>query len=132
MKRREIALRLPMTADEIRLVRALAGCPLRSGSADERFCSDLAAITRRQKSVRLTEGQSAYLWRIAYRYVAVLPRRSPGSWRLGRRPVRIRRPPARNERRNLGGRRICRLSGEGEVTRSLGSSPSAASVMGLS
>ena len=73
MKRREIALRLPMTADEIRLVRALAGCPLRSGSADEGFCSDLAAITRRQKSVRLTEGQSAYLWRIAYRYVAALP-----------------------------------------------------------
>ena len=73
MKRREIALRLPMTADEIRLVRALADCPLRSGSADERFCSDLAAVTRRQKSVRLTEGQSAYLWRIAYRYVAALP-----------------------------------------------------------
>jgi hypothetical protein len=66
-------MRLPMTGEEIRLVRALAGCPLKEGSADERFCSDLAAITRRQKSVRLTEGQSAYLWRIAFRYLQQLP-----------------------------------------------------------
>ena len=35
MKRREIAMRLPMTGDEIWLVRALAGCPLKEGSADE-------------------------------------------------------------------------------------------------
>ena len=73
MKRREAALRLPMTADEIRLVRALADCALRPGSADERFCSDLAGVTRRQPRVRLTEGQNAYLWRIAYRYLAALP-----------------------------------------------------------
>jgi hypothetical protein len=51
----------------------LAGCPLKKGSTDERFCSDLAAITRRQKCVRLTEGQNAYLWRIAFRYLEQLP-----------------------------------------------------------
>ncbi len=73
MKRREAAMRLPMTGEEIRLVRVLAGCPLKKGSTDERFCSDLAAITRRQKSVRLTEGQNAYLWRIAFRYLERLP-----------------------------------------------------------
>jgi hypothetical protein len=73
MKRREAAMRLPMSGEEIRLVRALAACPLKEGSADERFCSDLAANTRRQKSVRLTEGQGAYLWRIAFRYLGQLP-----------------------------------------------------------
>ena len=71
--KREVALRLPMTAEEIQLVRALADCHLRAGSGDERFCSDLAAITRRQERVRLTEGQNAYLWRIAYRYRVALP-----------------------------------------------------------
>ncbi|HTJ57587.1 MAG TPA: hypothetical protein VL418_08515 [Devosiaceae bacterium] len=71
--KREVALRQPMTAEEIQLVRALADCRLRAGSGDERFCSDLAAITRRQGRVRLTEGQKAYLWRIASRYRATLP-----------------------------------------------------------
>jgi hypothetical protein len=96
MKRRETAMRSPMTGDEIRLVRILAGCPLKEGSADARFCSDLAAITRRQKSVRLTEGQSAYLWRIAFRYLGQLP---PDAFRIveARRAAGDNPPPTSSE-----------------------------------
>ena len=96
MKRRKAAMRLAMTGEEIRLVRALAGCPLKEGSADERFCSDLAAITRRQKSVRLTEGQSAYLWRIAFRYLGQLPPEA-SSIVEARRAASAEPPPARSE-----------------------------------
>jgi hypothetical protein len=73
MTRRELILRSPMTAEEVQLVRALAKFGLKAGSADKRFCRDLAAITRRQQKLGLTEGQRGYLWRIADRYRLQLP-----------------------------------------------------------
>ena len=73
MTRREVALRARMTADEMLVVRALAQCEFRPGAADSRFCRDLAAELKYQKTASLTEGQRAYLWRVAYRYRLQLP-----------------------------------------------------------
>jgi hypothetical protein len=73
MKRGEVALRAPTTADEMLVVRALAKCTFRPGSADGRFCRDLAAEVKYHKKASLTEGQRAYLWRVAYRYRLQLP-----------------------------------------------------------
>jgi hypothetical protein len=73
MRRREVALRARMTADEMLVVRALATCQFRPGAADSRFCRDLAAEVKQEKTASLTEGQRAYLWRVAYRYRLQLP-----------------------------------------------------------
>ena len=59
---------LPMSDVELRLVRALDRCDLKHGSADKRFCDILSIMSRHQSQILLTEGQRAYLWRIAYRY----------------------------------------------------------------
>ena len=59
---------LPMSDLELRLVRALDRCDLKQGSADERFCDTVSTMSRHQSQILLTEGQRAYLWRIAYRY----------------------------------------------------------------
>ena len=53
---------------ELRLVRALDRCDLKQGSADKRFCDTVSTMSRHQSQILLTEGQRAYLWRIAYRY----------------------------------------------------------------
>ena len=53
---------------ELRLVRAPDRCDLKQGSADERFCDTVSTMSRHQSQILLTEGQRAYLWRIAYRY----------------------------------------------------------------
>ena len=59
---------LPMSDLELRLVRALDRCDLKQGSADKRFCDTVSTMSRHQSQILLTEGQRAYLWRIAYRY----------------------------------------------------------------
>jgi hypothetical protein len=59
---------LPMSDIELRLVRALDRCDLKQGSADMRFCENLSTMSRHQRQILLTDGQRAYLWRIAYRY----------------------------------------------------------------
>jgi len=62
------AMALPMSDFELRLVRALDRCELKPGSADRRFCDTVSTMSRHQSQILLTEGQRAYLWRIAYRY----------------------------------------------------------------
>jgi hypothetical protein len=59
---------LPMSDLELRLARALDRCDLKQGSTDKRFCANLSTRSRHQNQILLTEGQRAYLWRIAYRY----------------------------------------------------------------
>ena len=59
---------LPMSDLELRLARALDRSDLKEGSADKRFCDNLSTMSRHQRQILLTEGQRAYLWRIAYRY----------------------------------------------------------------
>ena len=80
-----------MTPDERALALALAHCLFRtSSSADRRFCCDLGKLISAGKEVALTEGQRAYLWRIAYRYrlqlVLHLPPRL--AWRVERSQAR--------------------------------------------
>lgn len=82
--------RSPITADEIRLLQALAVCKFHPGAADRRFILHMAAATKGSMSLGLTEGQRAYLWRLGFRYrhqlspeisalVAAHGARSPGA-----------------------------------------------------
>jgi hypothetical protein len=66
-------LRSPITADEVRLLNALAACKFHPGAADRRFVLHMAAATKRRTSLELTEGQRAYLWRLGFRYRHQLP-----------------------------------------------------------
>jgi hypothetical protein len=70
MRQLEVAPRLPMTVEERRLVHALAKCQFHADSADKRFCRDVSGDS---KLVGLTNGQSAYLWRLCHRYRHQLP-----------------------------------------------------------
>ena len=65
--------RTPITAEEVRLLEALAVCQFHPGAADRRFILHMAAAAKRMAGMGLTEGQRTYLWRLGYRYRHQLP-----------------------------------------------------------
>jgi hypothetical protein len=62
-----------MSAEETQLLYALAGCRFHPGSADARFCHDLAVAAGYEQSHALTEGQRSYLNRLGQRTYRQLP-----------------------------------------------------------
>jgi hypothetical protein len=65
--------RAPITADETRLLHALADCRFHPGAADRRFILHMSAAAKLTMGMGLTEGQRTYLWRLGYRYRHQLP-----------------------------------------------------------
>jgi hypothetical protein len=67
-EQREALPLLSMSAEEKAVLGGLSGCEFKAGSADRQFCRRMWDEARRVDDFGMTEGQHAYLWRLAYRY----------------------------------------------------------------
>lgn len=63
-----------MTDAQVVLAQALERCTFQIGSPDKRFAREMAARSRVTNPQALTDRQSAYLARLAWRYRRQLPR----------------------------------------------------------
>jgi len=57
-----------ISIDERAVLAGLSHCQFKTGSADRQFCRKMWDAAEGADDFSMTEGQHAYLWRLAYRY----------------------------------------------------------------
>jgi len=70
---KELVARRPFTDTELRLVAALGNCSFLPGSAHKRFVRDMNSVVKHKRDIGITEKQSVYLQKIAWRYRKQMP-----------------------------------------------------------
>lgn len=62
-----------MTADEIKIARALYHCSMLPGTFDKRFISNMHSNSKEQNPKPLSDKQNEILFRLCYKYRAQIP-----------------------------------------------------------
>lgn len=62
-----------MTADEIKIARALYHCSMLPGTFDKRFIADMYSNSQKQMPKQLSDKQNEILFRLCYKYRNQIP-----------------------------------------------------------